>query len=247
MPHEKSFSFPSIYILTASLLLAGCYDIERREIPKNVFRIKPKTVIKSPYILVESTSYKTYIVDRFEKDGELVYDSSRRNESQRIVRPDIWQDCFISWGLRIKNTPRVYWLIKQRQGNTQFTIPDPKRDKDGEKVSKFIYKLKRRIREKQEQVTTLKLKQKIDPHDIKIQIVAELLLSDTYIIRSSYDLGPEATSQVLGATLYKRLYKVCDTKNIFNLQNAAKCMPSKRPIKQLNILSRKAKLLKYVK
>ncbi len=105
-----------LYIMIFSLLLAGCEDKDTGNHPpnlkKSVFRIKPDVNIG-----------RTYIIDRFEKDGELVYDSNH-NESKHVVRMETWRNCRISWGLRIKNTPNVHWLVNLALCDDQFTLPN---------------------------------------------------------------------------------------------------------------------------
>ena len=115
----------SIYMLTL-LLLAGCDDTAKHKgIPKSVFHIKQKDIESQAFTNASEQSI-VYIVDKFEKDGELVYDS-HQPEGQRIVNPKIWDECEIEWGLRKKGTSKIYLWNKEQvtEGNkAEFTVPD---------------------------------------------------------------------------------------------------------------------------
>ena len=90
------------------------------------------------------------------------------SRDQPILSPVIWQDSIISWGLRIKDKP-IKWL-KQGQGVKQFTLPP-----------KLLEEIQQKIERE---------------NGVELQIVAELWIPNSYIIRSSCNLDPETISQV---------------------------------------------------
>ena len=95
-----------------------------KESPKSVFHIKQKDV-ENPTPTNASEQPIVYIVDRFEKNGELVYDS-HQPEGQRIVNQKIWDECKIEWGLRKKGTSKIYTCDKEqvtKENKAEFTLP----------------------------------------------------------------------------------------------------------------------------
>ncbi len=113
----------SIYMLTL-LLLAGCDDTAKHKgIPKSVFHIKQKDIESQAFTNASEQSI-VYIVDKFEKDGELVYDS-HQPEDKRIVNQKIWDGCKIEWGLRKKGTSKIYTCDKEQvteENKAEFTL-----------------------------------------------------------------------------------------------------------------------------
>ena len=128
MPRKNYFSFLSHHIyISAFLLLAGCNDTEEgRGIPKSVFRIKlqDESLVNAN---AAGVTQKIYVVDKFELKGQLIYDS-RRAEGERVVDKKTFDQCSISWGLRIKDTPKIYhWdedQVEENDNKAQLNLPD---------------------------------------------------------------------------------------------------------------------------
>ena len=162
-------------IISTLLLLESCsIFIENKKIPENVLSIK---VVDGPAAVnaADDTQKTTYVVDKFKKDSKLIYDYDR-DAFDRIVRPAIWEKCYISWGLRIEGKPKIYYL-KQGLGAKKFTLPDTL-------PPALLAEIRKEIELE---------------HEIKPRLIAQLsLFDDDYILASSCDLGPETLPLVLG-------------------------------------------------